>query len=85
MHDGINFETMGIPAAVVVLNVFKELAYMKRRQLNCEQFDPVIIQGHLGLPDICRQMGEAAIPGVIEWLTAGKLTASPTNPNPATR
>ena len=81
MHDGINFETMGVPAAVVVLNVFKELAYMKRRQLNCERFDPVIIQGLLGLPDVCKKMGEAALPGVVEWLTAGKLShATPAVP-----
>ncbi len=80
MHDGITFETDGIPAAVVILDVFKQLAFMKRRHLRCEEFEPVIVEGYLGDPEVNRAQGEAAYPGVVRWLTEGTLARESAGP-----
>ena len=82
MHDGITFETDGIPAAVVILDVFRQLAFMKRRHLRCEEFEPVIVEGYLGDPEVNRAQGEAAYPGVVRWLTEG--TPAPKSAGPPT-
>ena len=73
MHDGITFETDGIPAAVVILDVFRQLAFMKRRHFGCEEFEPVILPGYIGVPEVNRAKGEEAYPGVVQWLTEGTL------------
>ncbi len=80
MHDGISFETDGIPAAVVVLDVFKELAFMKRRQLGRENFEPIILPGYIGVPEVNRAKAEEAYPGVIQWLTQGTLSPKAAQP-----
>jgi len=80
MHDGITFETDGIPAAVVVLDVFRELAFMKRRHLRSEEFEPVILPGYLGDAEVNRAQGEAAYPGVVRWLTEGSLPRESAEP-----
>ena len=82
MHDGITFETDGIPAAVVILDVFRQLAFMKRRHFGCEEFEPVILSGYLGDAALNRAQGEAAYPGVVRWLTEGAF--SPKAAQPAT-
>ena len=82
MHDGITFETDGIPAAVVILDVFKQLAFMKRRHLRCEEFEPVIVEGYLGDAELNRDKGEAAYPGVVRWLMEG--TPAPKSAEPPT-
>ncbi len=71
MHDAISFETAGIPAATIVLEVFKELALAKRRQMGRPDFEPVIVPGYISVPDHAREQAELALPGVIEWLTTG--------------
>ena len=85
MHDGITFETDGIPAAVVILDVFKQLAFMKRRHLRCEEFEPVIVEGYLGDPEVNRAQGEAAYPGVVRWLMEGTLTPKSAEPPTSAR
>ena len=85
MHDGVTFETDGIPAAVVILDVFKQLAFMKRRHLRCEEFEPVILPGYLGDAEVNRAQGEAAYPGVVRWLTEGTLAPKSAEPTTAAR
>ena len=85
MHDGIAFETDGVPAAVVILGVFRQLAFMKRRHLRCEEFEPVILPGYLGDAEVNRAQGEAAYPGVVRWLTEGTLAPKSAEPPTAAR
>ena len=85
MHDGITFETDGIPAAVVILDVFRQLAFMKRRHLRSEEFEPVILPGYLGDAELNRAQGEAAYPGVVRWLMEGTLAAKAAQPATAAR
>ncbi len=80
MHDAITFETDGIPAAVVILDVFKELAFMKRRHFGCEEFEPVILPGYIGDPEVNRAKGEEAYSGVVRWLTEGALAPKASQP-----
>lgn len=73
MHDAIEIENAGIPAAVIVLDVFKELALMKRRHMGRADFQPVMLPGALTSPEVARAKAGEALEGVVRWLTKGAL------------
>ena len=43
MHDGVTFESLGRPTAVVVTSEFKHEAHVQRTALGMEGLDPVVI------------------------------------------
>ena len=73
MHDAIAFERVGIPAAVVVEDLFEAAAGAKRRMMGMPEIEPVIVPHPLGAADESERKGRAAAPRVIAWLTEGTL------------
>ena len=43
MHDGVTFESLGRPTAVVVTSEFEHEAHVQRTALGMEGLDPVVI------------------------------------------
>jgi hypothetical protein len=43
MHDGVTFESLGRPTAVVVTKEFEHEAHVQRTALGMEGLDPVVI------------------------------------------
>ena len=77
MHDAVKLESAGIPAAVIVLEGFKELAYTKRRQMGLEELDPIIVTHVQGSREKFHGLGDEAIDDVASWLTRGTLASAP--------
>ena len=73
MHDAITFERAGIPAAVVVEDLFEAAAGAKRRMMGMPELEPVIVPHPLGVAAEAERKGRVAAPSVIAWLTEGTL------------
>ena len=77
MHDAVKLESAGLPAAVVIEEGFKELAFAKRRLMGLEALTPIIIPGHMGTREGARQQAEAAVAGIVQWVRHGNRAAEP--------
>lgn len=71
MHDAINLESVGIPAAVVVTTVFVHEAHVQREALGMTGVEPVVITHPLSTlsDEEIRERAMEAVPQVSKvWL-----------------
>jgi hypothetical protein len=62
------FESVGLPAALVVLDTFKSLAITKKRQMGLPELDVITVPGPMGTAEQARAKGEAILPQIFQCL-----------------
>ncbi len=75
MHDAVNLEQVGIPAAVIVEDLFEKAANTKLRMMGMREFEPIVVPHPLGVATEAKHKGQGVVEQVISWLTTGKLSA----------
>lgn len=71
MHDGVSFETLNKPTAVVVTSEFEHEAHVQRAALGMDGLDPVVIQHPLSTlteAEIDARAADAAAKAKKVWL-----------------
>ncbi|MCH8189745.1 MAG: hypothetical protein IIC80_00145 [Chloroflexi bacterium] len=71
MHDAIAFERAGIPAAVIVEDLFSKAALAKARALGMPDYKPIIVPHPIGGASEAANKGRALTELVVAWLREG--------------
>ena len=69
MHDALSFELNGKPAAVIVEDVFMDLAAGKTKMMGLPEFKPLEIKHPMRSVEDGRTKGKELVEEAIKWLT----------------
>jgi hypothetical protein len=67
----VRYESIGLPAALVVLDTFASLAHTKKRQMGMPDLRVLTVPGPMGNAEEARAKGEAIVEDVVSWLLEG--------------
>ncbi len=71
MHDAVQFEKAGIPAVVVVEDVFSQLANAKSKLMGMPDYQPIIVKHPIGTNEEAGKKGREIIDRAVDWLCNG--------------